>query len=372
MKRNLSHQDYLARATAVINEKIKQTTLLRESNSVFANEQKQRNKVKDYNTFGHRRFLTANDIEKGIEYGIEDVYMTTLGGVLRPLTNQDLKALKHNIDLLNQQYSKGITAKKVIDLSLSQDKERSNKQIHMVLPLSIKGNVVRFMTNASGEHGRMEHYIHVQFETITGALLGGDFSQDVARKISLGKLKFECDCEHHRYVYRYLATVAGWNYGREEYAYPKIRNPTLAGVACKHVLRVMQYIRNPSFSQYLFKVLEKQRKTALSSSSQKTSEARLRHKVDKLVEKGLKDLKHNLKHAEQEMIRLETKRQKRIETQQRQAERKRLAETAKKHGKETARRIEQQLEQKIEQQMINALREMKFTEQQIANFRRKR
>lgn len=41
----------------------------------------------------------------------------------------------------------------------------------------------------------------------------------------------------------YLNTVAGTVLGRKEGGFPKIRNPNMTGVACKHILRVMHWIK---------------------------------------------------------------------------------------------------------------------------------
>ncbi len=63
--------------------------------------------------------------------------------------------------------------------------------------------------------------------------------KQVANWLRKQKLAFDCDCGRHRYFLRYVATIGGFAAGRQEWGYPKIRNPGLKGVACKHVLRVM-------------------------------------------------------------------------------------------------------------------------------------
>lgn len=363
---------YQRQALQVMQEQVKRNDLLKEGNQQFSVENKRRSIVQGHNAQGHRRLLNPSDIEKGLMYGIDDVFMTTLGGELRALNTQDLLAIRDNIETLNNQYAKGITAKKVMRLSLGIDKRRANQQIHLVVPLSLKDNVVKFMTNASGDNKAQVHYLHVEFTTLSKALLTGEKPDFKAiEKICAGNIRFECDCGRHTYWYRYLATLGGYGYGRLEHAYPKERNPYLSGVACKHAIRVMQYILSPSFAHDMQRKINKLRQ-AQAIKNQKTTKTHLKQVVEQQVAKGFKALQHNIKHAEQEMLRLERKRQKRIETQQRQAERKQLAETAKKHGKETARRIKQQQIQKEQQQMIDALLKMGFTEQQIANFRRKR
>lgn len=235
----------------------------REANNRFSSERKRRI---DAGKGDHKEkmpvFLRPQDIQKGIDYGFEKVYLTTLGkGELRVLTQSDLIAFKKNIELLKDQYKKGITAKQVINLSLPSDVDRSNRQIHLAIPLSIKDGVVHFMTNASKESNVDYHHVDVEFLAYKSLALQPSevTQQDVRSALALGKIRFQCDCQRHTYWYRYMACIGGYNYGRIEEGFPKIRNPELAGVACKHTLRVMQYILSPQGSQYLFKSLNKDR-----------------------------------------------------------------------------------------------------------------
>lgn len=366
----MTQADYVARASAVINEKIKQTTLLRESRDTFTAESDRRGNAEQYTQAGSKVFLNPKDIQQGLQVGFKDVYWTSLGGVLRPMTEEDLKVIERNIQVVQKQYAKGITAKNVLDFSLLADKQRCNKQIHLCVPLSLKGNVVRFMVNASGENGVAYHYINVQFEQMPSAIMATTFDRKTANNVSYGKLRFECSCEHHKYTFRYLATIAGYNYGREEQAFPKIRNPTLSGVACKHVLRVMQYIRSAMFQEYLFKAVEKQRKQAVSSNTQKTSEKRLKAKVDALLEKGLKNLKHDENLAIKQMKKLNNKLSRKLQAQAQKEHDAKMKKIARQHGEPTAKRIAEQQRKALQDTQRETLASMGLTPQQIDNFLR--
>ncbi len=196
---------------------------------------------------------------------------TMLGGMPRPLTEQDLIQFKRIAESQRLKFKKGITAKSVVDLALPiapqtaagpNDKSRANTEIHMAVPVSNHGGQVRFMTNAGPDSDRQRHYVTVDFinyEAIAASAI--DISK-VSREMSKSPLKIACDCGRWRFWLAYLATIGGYNAGHPETAFPKIRNPELAGVGCKHILRVMQSIlKSASISQYMRKMVEKGRIT---------------------------------------------------------------------------------------------------------------
>lgn len=257
------HPDQLRAEYDKIKEAVDQGSLRKDANSRFSQDRKNRLLA---GKGDHKEkmpvFLRPQDIQKGIDYGFEKVYLTTLGkGELRILTQNDLIAFKKNIDLLKDQYTKGITAKQVINLSLPSDIERCNKEIRLAIPSSAKDGVVHFITNASSVSDVKYHHVDVEFVAYKSlALQPSEVTiQDVRSALALGKIRFQCDCGKHTYWFRYMASIGGYNYGRVEEGFPKIRNPNLAGVACKHTLRVMQYILSPAGSQYLFKTLSTER-----------------------------------------------------------------------------------------------------------------
>lgn len=187
---------------------------------------------------------------------------TTLGGVSRPLTNADLFEFRRRVGLVrrrstNHSIKHGITAQQVIAFAKPSpniigarqkqgktDIDRANKQIKMAVLTTANKGLLKFVTNASGEtKGVTRHHVNVRLMTYPEAVA---LPRESSKTRRLGKwlanqpLKFECDCGRHTYWFRYVASIGGWCEGREETGYPKVRNPQLMGVACKHVLRVMR------------------------------------------------------------------------------------------------------------------------------------
>lgn len=64
----------------------------------------------------------------------------------------------------------------------------------------------------------------------------------MADAVLQGAVRFDCDCGRHRFWYRYIASVGSFAYGKAETGFPKIRNPNLKGLACKHVIFVMRML----------------------------------------------------------------------------------------------------------------------------------
>jgi hypothetical protein len=187
--------------------------------------------------------LSQNDILTG-RWDAGKVLLTTIGGELRHITQDDLKTFRYNINAVKSRFVSGLSAKQIIDLSLTQDRNKAKEDIKHATPVSFNNGEVKFLTNAGGTtKGVTRHHVVVHFlgygvEAASGSL---DAKKSAAR-MKKGKLKFDCDCGRHRYWFRYIATIGGYNAGRAETGFPKIRNPKLFGVACKHVLRVMAEI----------------------------------------------------------------------------------------------------------------------------------
>lgn len=241
--------------------------------------------------------LNARDVEG--EYDAERVLTTTLNGVERVLTHDDLAAFRQNIRTVQKHFKSGLRARQVLDLSRKIDLERANTQIHMAVPLAASaepagsGALVRFMTNAGPDSKDQRHHVLVNFTAYAAAASGArGNAKDSANWLRRQPLKIECDCGRWRYWYRYVATIGQFNAGRDETGFPKIRNPDLHGVACKHLLRVMHVIES---SPILLSFLERMIQTARDRdnnkvsirSSQKTAEAQA--KAQKEQETDVRD-----------------------------------------------------------------------------------
>ncbi|NWA11905.1 hypothetical protein [Pseudomonas gingeri] len=199
---------------------------------------------------------------------------TTLGGDFRVLTVDDLMAFKAAVHDIQRRHGQrkgnvpvagapgGILAKQVINLSSPDDRSRASRQIHTVIPVSNRGGVVHITTNASKGSDVARHHVYVQFLGYDAALADGNNSLEAAQRMLAGKLKFDCDCGRHTFWYRYIASIGSFNYGRPEDGFPRIRNPTMKGIACKHVIRVMATITaGATFNLFAKRMIETGRKT---------------------------------------------------------------------------------------------------------------
>lgn len=122
---------------------------------------------------------------------------------------------------------------------------------------------VRFITNAGPDSDQSRHHVVVEFLGYQTAIASGAHSAYIAAgRLRKEPIRFDCDCGRHRYWFRYIATIGRYNAGRSETGYPKIRNPKLYGVACKHVLRVMAEIEGGSAVQaFLTRAIDKGRQS---------------------------------------------------------------------------------------------------------------
>lgn len=183
----------------------------------------------------------------------------TLGGSMRALTAADLMVFKKNVQMLGKAFHGGITAKGVIDRSRQEDRERSNEEIRVALPVMNMGGKVHFVTNSGPKSKVSRHHVIIEFLNYDSATASPASLVELSKMVTVGALKFDCDCEHHRFTYRYIASIGRFNAGRVETGFPKITNPHLTGVGCKHVLRVMQQIQSPLIRSYVSKMIERGR-----------------------------------------------------------------------------------------------------------------
>lgn len=237
--------------------------------------------------------LSQNDILTG-NWDAHKVLFTTLGGKARVITADDLVAFRENIKTAQSRLKKGITAQQVINLSLSDDRSRAIQQIRMAVPVSSSNGKVRFITNAGPDSDKTRHHVMVEFMNYGAEAASGlTDPRKAAMRLRKGPLKIECDCEHFRYVYRYIATIGGFNAGRAETGFPKIKNPKLQGIACKHLLRVMKEIESGGAAlNYLTEAMKKAKASdtgrAVVRSTQKAAEKTIANQAKRTTGNDIK------------------------------------------------------------------------------------
>lgn len=259
---------------------------------------------------------------RGLQNGTDffDLLKTTLGnsispdGLSRPLEPQDLRILAKRAQSLQGKYRGGILPTQVINASLSIDRRRASTEIPWAHPTKAtfvpmkKSLVITFITAASGKYpigsGRSDearmHFVDVElmdFNQITQHWLMPENPKEQAKEdvkaLYNTPIKFNCDCGRHTFWYRFIATAGDFAYigtnplGRPEGGFPKIRNPALKGIACKHVIRVMQtMLNNLSYNAFLEKACLKQYK--VGNSEKRTSTQTTRKELEKSINAQLK------------------------------------------------------------------------------------
>lgn len=256
--------------------------------------------------------LSQKDVLTG-NWDASKVLFTTIGGKLRPITADDLATFRRNIAATQTRFSRGVTAKQVIDWSKGvafgtrfTDLELATKQITMAVPVSAFAGKVRFITNASKDSDVTRHHVTVEFLNYGAeAASGATDPRKSAMRLRHGPLKIECDCGKWRFWYRYMATIGGYNAGRAETGFPKIRNPNLSNIACKHILRVMSEVQSGiTVLAFLTRLMDKAKsnddakasirlkqeaaKKAVNNQARRTKGNEIKNSEQKRIEKALK------------------------------------------------------------------------------------
>jgi len=196
--------------------------------------------------------LGKNDVQG--EYDAYRALQTTMGGVRRNITADDLATFRHNMRTVQSRITAaGIRAQQVVDLAASHplknllnpgdagDLGRARKEITMAVPVSSMVPVqardsldVRFMTNAGPDSSVSRHHVIVRFHgygNVARQMMATPTNKQgkkapktltprqAATQIRGSYLAFDCDCGRHRFFLRYLATIGGYNAGRPEHGY---------------------------------------------------------------------------------------------------------------------------------------------------------
>ena len=316
-------------------------------------------------------FLRPSDLAG--ETNFSETLMTTLGGKLRTITTDDIKAFAHNVEVAKAKYKSGITPKQVVDWSLQADRDLANKQIPLCAPFSRKAGVQRFITNASAGSPDKRHYVTVEFNNFSALVtaprkVGAAITRD---QLANGTIKFDCDCGRHTYWFRYLATIGKYALGRLESGFPKIRNPNLQGVACKHVLRVMQFIISPSGVQYMRSQVDKDRRTQLGQTLKET-EAQIKQRLAGQVEVSHHKKQQVITQDEREQTPAYQRQKARAEERARQkAQAQASRDAARKQAEDAAKMAENAVLDSIKQKLSAMEKSGLFSPEELAVLARK-
>lgn len=186
-------------------------------------------------------------------------------------TSDDLKGFEKQRGKTRDKFDSktaGITYAQLVASSQAIDIKRANNNvddgtgIKRAVPTTLKHNVIGVSVTASDASVHQHHLVKVRFEEWDQ--LVSDVAEDdkearkVTKQLCAGRVSFDCDCGRHQYWYRYIATAGNFALAPpKEYAYPKVRNPNLKGVACKHVIHAMTRLQSASWQMSIARALQK-------------------------------------------------------------------------------------------------------------------
>lgn len=185
-------------------------------------------------------------------------------------TLDDLKSFEANRDKLKTKYNPktaGITYNQLIAHSLAIDVKRANNKVDDGSGITsavfngMKHNMAMISVTASQISVHQHHRVRIRLEEWDEAT--DQISEDkakakkVLKNLCAGRVSVDCDCGRWQYWYRYIGTAGNFAVTPpKEYAYPKLRNPRLQGVACKHIIHALTRLQAGSWQVAVAKRLE--------------------------------------------------------------------------------------------------------------------
>lgn len=148
-------------------------------------------------------------------------------------------------------YAQLVAGSEAIDVKRANNAVDDGSGIKRATPVALKHNVVTISVQASDRSEDSHHRVKVRFEEwdeLIDELADEKSAAKVAKKLCAGRVSFDCDCGRHQYWFRYIATAGNFALAPpKEYSFPKIRNPNLKGIACKHVIHSMTRLQKASW-----------------------------------------------------------------------------------------------------------------------------
>ncbi|WP_217521966.1 phage tail protein [Vibrio metschnikovii] len=163
----------------------------------------------------------------------------------------------------------GITYAFLVRNSRDIDIKRANNQVDDGTGITsasfygLKANIVLVNVKASIGSKHQNHRVKIrleQWDELIDETPDNDYL--MATKLACaGRISIDCDCGRHQYWYRYLATMGKYAVAPpSEFSFPKIKNPELSGVACKHVLKATTMLQSPAWQRILANQMKAQSK----------------------------------------------------------------------------------------------------------------
>lgn len=192
------------------------------------------------------------------------------GGETREYSPDDLRRFlkaKQKVETRFESGMDGVPLGELIRASRKAD-ILASKEVRSATLYKVAGNLLSFRVAATGTTpGVSHHQVQVRLEDWNRAMHANTGFVQGARAAATGRVSFDCSCGRHQYWYRYIATIGGFALDPQEQGFPKIRNRTLTGCCCKHVLKALGSLKSGGLHLQLAKEMERQAKAKGFSSS---------------------------------------------------------------------------------------------------------
>lgn len=149
----------------------------------------------------------------------------------------------------------GVPYAALLRASLPVDKQRA-QQVRNATFYQRRGNILYF--NVTG-NSKPFYRVQIRLEDWNNAIMAATPTLMAVQNVLRGRISFECPCGRHQYWYRYMASIGNYGLKPVETGFPKIRNRSLRGCCCKHVLKVLGELKSNRILLILSKELERER-----------------------------------------------------------------------------------------------------------------
>jgi hypothetical protein len=209
--------------------------------------------------------LDPKQMRKALLKGQIDPFEAVLWGTGAdgsPFTLQDIQKFGSARKRVEKTFkpTQGAPAIKLMAASLYDDIMRSNSEIRGGGLHQITGAVLHFNIPSSGNtRGAPPFYgVRIRLDEWNSNLTSYADYKDAVKASVKGNVSIDCTCGRYQYYFRYVATAANVAMKPFEKDFPKITNPKLQGMCCKHQLRALKLMGTPTYSKLLEKQMEKQ------------------------------------------------------------------------------------------------------------------
>ncbi|WP_413113426.1 hypothetical protein [Thaumasiovibrio sp. DFM-14] len=187
-----------------------------------------------------------------------------------PFTDEDLKSFVESRKKHAGKYDSsrdGISYGEIVRGSREIDIKRANNQVSdgsgitRAALVGIQANMLTIRVKASEKNGADTHSVRLRLEQWDEYLHSEESYKKSIKKVAQGRISIDCTCGRHQYWYRYLATAGRYCVAPpKEHAFPKIKNPEMTGVACKHVLKAVAMLQGSAWHGVLVGQMKAQAK----------------------------------------------------------------------------------------------------------------